>query len=157
MVYLMGYDIIKAHSGKSCILSPEKFTKYLSYEYFSAMGPRFFLPYHLSYLSSCKSRWTMLVHLYAFKYVFWGPQPSWSLCHFFLGVNRSGPGTSSTTNQRSYIALRWLLGPYCKPVLSECTRMSMWHEVILMVKLLIVSVTNDTPHNRVNTSICMWH
>jgi hypothetical protein len=27
-----------------------------------------------------------------------GPQPLWSLCHFFLGVNPSRPGMTSTSN-----------------------------------------------------------
>ena len=39
-------------------------------------------------------QWTML----ASKYVFRGPQTPWFLRHFFLGVNRSDHGTSSTTN-----------------------------------------------------------
>ena len=33
---------------------------------------------------------------------------------FFLGVNRSGPGTSSTTNHKFYRALGRLHGPRCK-------------------------------------------
>jgi hypothetical protein len=32
-------------------------------------------------------------------------------------VNRSGPGTSSAANQRSYIAMGHLHGPLCKPPL----------------------------------------
>ena len=50
----------------------------------------------------------------ALKRVFCGPRPSWSFCHFFLGVSRSGPRTTSTTNQRSYMALGRLHGPQCE-------------------------------------------
>ena len=38
---------------------------------------------------------------------------------FFLGVNRSGPGTNSTTNHRFYMALGQLHGPWCKQPLSD--------------------------------------
>ena len=41
----------------------------------------------------------------ALKNVFWGPHTPWSLLHFFLGVNRSSPGMSSTTNHIVYRAL----------------------------------------------------
>jgi hypothetical protein len=37
---------------------------------------------------------------------------------FFLGVNRSGPGTSSTSNHIFYRALGHLYGPLCKQPLS---------------------------------------
>ena len=37
--------------------------------------------------------------IHALEYVCWGPQIAWSLIHSFsLNINRSGPGTSSTTN-----------------------------------------------------------
>ena len=48
---------------------------------------------------------------YALESVFWGSQPPWWLCHFFLGVNQSGPGTSLAADQRSYNALGRLHGP----------------------------------------------
>ena len=37
---------------------------------------------------------------------------------FFLGVNRSGPGTSSTLDHILYKALGRLHGPWCKQPLS---------------------------------------
>ena len=41
----------------------------------------------------------------ALKYVFWGPQTSWSLWYLFPRVNQSDPKTSSTTNHKFYRAL----------------------------------------------------
>ena len=51
--------------------------------------------------------------------MFWGPHSPWSLCHFFLGVNRSYLGITSAANQLPYKTLVQLHGPYCKPALSN--------------------------------------
>ena len=42
-----------------------------------------------------------------------------TLTFFFLGVNQSGPKTSSTTNHKFYKALRRLQGPWSKQPLNE--------------------------------------
>ena len=68
---------------------------------FSAMAPCRFLTYHISCLSHRKTCWTMSVEELGLEICSFGPRPSWSLCHFVLGVNQNGPGTSSTTNQHS--------------------------------------------------------
>ena len=58
------------------------------------MGPCLFLPKHLFTSPTGKSigpcQWIMC----ALTYIFWKPRTSWSLWHFFLGVNWSGPETS---------------------------------------------------------------
>ena len=60
---------------------------------------------------------SLIVYL---KYVLWGPQTSWSLCSFFLGVNQSGPRTSLTSNHRFYKTLERLHGPWCKQPPISC-------------------------------------
>jgi hypothetical protein len=47
----------------------------------------------------------------ALNIIFWGPRPLWSLCHVFLGVNRSCPMTTSVANKLPYRALVQLHGP----------------------------------------------
>jgi hypothetical protein len=74
------------------------------------------LPYHLFCLSHRKICWIMLVDNVGLK-----------ICllrdlelhghfdvFFYLSVNGSGPGTSSTTNHKFYEALGQLHGPRCK-------------------------------------------
>ena len=51
--------------------------------------------------------------------MFWEPRPPWSLWHFFHGVNRSCPGTTSTANELPYRAVVQLHGPQCKPPLNR--------------------------------------
>ena len=100
------------HSGKGCILSPQKnFIKHLSKRQFFAIDLCLFLPGHLSCFSHCKTRWTMSIHILGLENCVWGPRPSWSLCHFCLSVNQSGHGTNSTTNQHSYNAMGRFHGP----------------------------------------------
>jgi hypothetical protein len=48
---------------------------------------------------------------------------------FFLIVNRSGPKTNSTTNNRFYRALRRLCGPWCKQPLPQPISHSFIHQV----------------------------
>ena len=60
--------------------------------------------------------WIML----ALKYVIWRPRTPWSLSHFSLDVNRSGPEANSTANHRFYRAMGRLHGPWCqRPLLEE--------------------------------------
>ena len=54
--------------------------------------------------------WIML----ALKYVIWRPRTPWSLSHFSLDVNRSGPEANSTANHRFYRAMGRLHGPWCQ-------------------------------------------
>ena len=99
--------------------SPRKhFIINLVWWYFSTMDPYFSLPEHLFYLSHRKTCWTMLVNNVGHKYVFQGPWMPWSLWQPFLGVNRSGPGRSSTANHKFYMGLGWFHGPWCKQPLK---------------------------------------
>jgi hypothetical protein len=68
---------------------------------------------------------------------FGGPQAPWSVWHFFLGVNWSGPKMSSTTNQRSYMALKWLHGPWCKQPLGSVTSANFQHDTIWHKSILL--------------------
>ena len=75
------------------------------------MGPCLFLPDHLSYLSQRKTQWTMSVHLLGFKTHILGTLTSVVPLPFSSSVNRSCPGTSSTANQGSKIAMGQPHGP----------------------------------------------
>ena len=58
--------------------------------------------------SSVTNRWfspSLAVDNVGLKNVFWGPRTPWLLWYFFVGVNQSGPGTSSTSNHIIYTAL----------------------------------------------------
>ena len=77
------------------------------------MGPCLILLDHLSCLSRRKTRWTMLVHLLNLTNCILGTSTSMVP----LSVNESCLGTTSATNQCSYIALVPLLGPQCKPAI----------------------------------------
>ena len=107
----------------SCLhlLSPKKRSiKYPSLQQsFSALGPCLFPLQYLFCLSHRKPvglcQWIMKA-----KYVFWGPQTPWSLWDYFLGVNRSGPRTTSTTNHKFYKSVGRLHDPWCKQLLSGC-------------------------------------
>ena len=85
------------------------------------MGPCPFLPDHLFSTPTAKPIGPYQWIMWALKYVFWGPQTLWSLWHYFLGVNWSGPKASSKTNQRFYRALGQLHGPWCKQPLTQIT------------------------------------
>ena len=80
----MGYDMMKAHSEKSCILTPPKKTiKILLLEHFFAMGPC---------LSHRKTCWFMSMHLLCLEICILRTSTSMvTQAFFFLGVNRSGP------------------------------------------------------------------
>ena len=104
----------------SCTI-PQKIILNLLKRHLSAMGSCLFLLDHLSCLSHYKTCWTMLVHLLGLKYIIWGPRPSWSLCHFFFGVNRSGHKTSQ--QPIAYGECNWEL-----MVHKEHTWLSLGHE-----------------------------
>ena len=82
-------------------------------ECFSAMGPCLFLSKHFFCLSHRKNHWTMLVDNVGLIIHLLGTLNSVvTLTIFFLlGLNRSGPKTSSTANHEFYMALGQLHGP----------------------------------------------
>ena len=82
------------------------------------MGPCLFTTYHLLASLTAKPIGLCQCIYNDLKTVFWDLDLRGSLCHHFLSVNRSGPGSSSATNQRAYNALVRLHGPLCKLALS---------------------------------------
>ena len=80
-------------------------------------APAFFLLEHLFCLSHRKTRWTMSLDNVGLKICLLGYSDSMVTLTFFLGVNRSGPRMSSTTNHKIYRALGQLQGPWCKQIL----------------------------------------
>ena len=74
----------------------------------------FFLPYCLFCLPH--RRWTMLVALEhkPQNMSFGDLELHDHSAHVSLGINRSGPGTNSTTNHKFHMALRQLHGPRCQ-------------------------------------------
>ena len=83
------------------------------------MDPCTFLLEHLFYLSHRKTRWTMSINNVGLKICLLRTSNSMvTLTFFSLGVNQSGPRTSSTTNHKFYSTLGRLHGPWCKQPLS---------------------------------------
>ena len=108
--YTVGRVVYKA--------SPHPKKKFIKWHFF-AMGPCLSLPYHLFYLSHHKTRRAMPMNYLGLKIVIFGTLIFIvTMPFFFLGVNQSGPETTSTTNQRSYMALGLLRGAWCKPPLT---------------------------------------
>ena len=103
---------------KSCIKTPPTKKKNHYNIHFSTMGLYFFLLDHLFCLSHCKTHWSMSTNCVGLKTCLLGTSIYMVTMTFFLGVSRSGLGTSSTTNYFSYKALGWLHGPWCKQPLS---------------------------------------
>ena len=64
-------------------------------------------------------QWIMSADDVDLRIYLWGHQTPGSHWPFFLGVNWSGPGTSSTTNHKFYRALGRLHGPWCKQPLRN--------------------------------------
>ena len=75
-------------------------------------GPYLLLPEHLFCLSHHKTCWTMSMDNVGLKMCLLGTSYFMvTLTLYFLGVNRSSHGTSSTTNHKFYMALGQLHGP----------------------------------------------
>ena len=89
------------------------------WQHFFAMGPWLFLLEHLFCLSHRKICWIMSMDNVGLKICLLGTSSSMIILTFFLGVNQSGPRLSSTTNYKSYMALGWLRGPWCKDPLRD--------------------------------------
>ena len=106
------------HRVFSCLhlLFPRNhFIKILLQQHFSHMGPYLCTIEHLFCLSHCKTPWTMSMNNVSFKICLLRTLDSMVTVTFFsFGVNRSGPGTSSTTNRNFYKALGRLHGRWCK-------------------------------------------
>jgi hypothetical protein len=88
------------------------------------VGPCLFLLEHLFCLSHHKTHWTMLVNNADLAICLLETLNFMITLTFSLGVNRSGPGTSSTTNHKFYKALGWLHGPWCKQPLRATSHTS---------------------------------
>ena len=140
MVCSMGYDMIKAHRGHAClsrfitthkswkvclvslnwrekvvIKAPQKeFRQIYIITTFLWHGPLLFSTNHLFCLSYRKTRTIHVGGLCRPYNMFLGTSTYIVIMTFFLVVNRSGLGTSSTSNQRSSKALGRLHGPWCK-------------------------------------------
>ena len=78
------------------------------------MGPCLFLIEHFFCLFHHKTRWTMLVDNVGLKICMLGTLDSVVTLTFFVGVNRSDPRRSSTTNHKFFRAMGQLHGPWCK-------------------------------------------
>ena len=122
--------IKKQNAKKSCLtillssssLPKKKFHyKYIIATFlYHALPPCLILFEHLFGLSHRKTCWTMSMDNVGLKICLLGASNSiWgSLRHFFLGVNWSGRGMSSTTNHKFYKASGQLHGPWCKQPLT---------------------------------------
>ena len=92
------------------------------------MGPSLLLPDHHFCLSHRKIHWIMSVDNVSLELCLLRTLNSMiTLTIFFLGVNRCGPGTRSTTNHKFYKALGQLHGPWCKPARSVVDRGLEWY------------------------------
>ena len=103
------------------LFSPEKTPKNIIPIFLchGVMDPCTFLLEHLFYLSHRKTRWTMSINNVGLKICLLRTSNSMvTLTFFSLGVNQSGPRTSSTTNHKFYNTLGRLHGPWCKQPLS---------------------------------------
>ena len=78
------------------------------------MGPYFFLQTIYFASLTAKPVRSMSGDYVGLKLCFLGTSTYIVIMTFFLVVNRSGLGTSSTSNQRSSKALGRLHGPWCK-------------------------------------------
>ena len=103
----------------SLLFTSQKNHKNMFYNSISLPWPLTFLPKHLFCLSHCKTCWTMVVDNVDLKICLLATSNSMViLILFFIGVNLSGPETSSTSNHRFYRTLGQLHGPWCKQPLT---------------------------------------
>ena len=84
------------------------------------MGPCLFLLEHLFCLSHCKTRCIMSVDNVDLEICPLETSNSTITVTFFLGVNRKGHTTTSTTNYKFYRVLERLHGPWCKHPFIHC-------------------------------------
>ena len=82
----------------------------------------FFFYHNISFawVSYHKIRWAMSMDNVSLEICFLGTLNSMViLTFFFLGLNRSGSGTNSTTNHKFCMGSRRLYGPWCKQPLNR--------------------------------------
>ena len=97
-------------------------SKILYNNMFSPIRPCLFFYHNISFawVSYHKIRWAMSMDNVSLEICFLGTSNSMViLTFFFLGLNRSGSRTNSTTNHKFCMGSRRLYGPWCKQPLNR--------------------------------------